>query len=103
MAMRQCLKYAAVRRMGPGTMYIEYDRYRDLMFGRRSKALELVIDAELWFYDLHEIELWLKGREFYLLHDVSSGFGPTRWAPYRARAALELVEACRACRRKLSQ
>lgn len=95
MAMRQNLMHFVVRLCGLVTMLIDYDRYRDLMFGRRQKAMELVIDAELWPLDSHELEAWLKGREFYLLHDVSKGFTTERWGPFRARVALELLQACK--------
>jgi hypothetical protein len=71
---------------------IDYPKYRSLMFGDRTSK-DVVHEEQLSKKGRAELEGWLKGREADLLREVSAGATASQWEPYRARAALELLQA----------
>jgi len=62
------------------------------MFGDRTSK-DVVHEEQLGKKGRAELEGWLKGREADLLREVSAGATASQREPYRARAALELVQA----------
>ena len=72
---------------------VDYPKYRSLMFGDRTSK-DVVHEEQLWKKGRAELEKHgSRGREAELLREVSAGATASQWEPYRARAALELLQA----------
>lgn len=72
------------------------------MFGDRT-GKDVIHEEQLWKKGRAELEGWLKEREADLLREVSAGAAGSQWEPYRARAALELLQAAEFWRDALAQ